>query len=663
MRRRVAILGGGMAGLAAAWRLSDPDGERPEVTVYQRGWRLGGKGASSRGPNGRIEEHGLHVWLGFYDNAFRLLRACYEELDRPGTDPGCPIKRWRDAFVPASSVGLGRTGDAGSPFWVAEFPENEQLPGGPPGADEPTATDFLERGLALLGRFGGSLDPATGPTPRVALTASPTHPSLRRRRISPSTELLQGARAGLQAVVGNGVAARRTAELLELLTTMLRGTIADRLAIRGYGAVDHLDLREWLRAHGASQAALAAPIMHGHYDLSFAYEDGDPARPRFAAGLALHLTMKMFFDYKGALFWKMRAGMGDVVFAPLYQALRERGVRFRFFHRLDRLRLAPDGGSVDEVDLARQVRVYGEEYDPLVRVGGLPVFPDRPDLGQLDAGKELLGHDLESHRCTWPDAERLTLAAGRDYDALVLAVSVGMVPHTCAELLAADERWRSMVERVATVGTQAFQLWLRADERSLGWRSSAATVTGCGEPFDTFGSLSQTLPFEAWPERERPLTAASFCGTMPEREIGAAVDPRGAVRSSAERFLDRCGAGLWPGAATADGGFPWDLLCAPGGDAVAGPERFGTQYWRANVDPSDRYVLALPGSGPYRLPADGSGLDNLYLAGDWIDNGLNAGCIESAVLGGLQAANAVEGRRPDAGTSGGYRPRGAPAHA
>ena len=86
---RVAILGGGMAGLATAWRLSEP-GWREEIeaiTVYQRGWRLGGKGASSRGVHGRIEEHGLHLWLGYYENAFRLLRECYAELDRPATDP------------------------------------------------------------------------------------------------------------------------------------------------------------------------------------------------------------------------------------------------------------------------------------------------------------------------------------------------------------------------------------------------------------------------------------------------------------------------------------------------------------------------------------------------------------------------------------------------
>ena len=345
MRRRVAILGGGMAGLAAAWRLSDPDGERPEVTVYQRGWRLGGKGASSRGPNGRIEEHGLHVWLGFYDNAFRLLRSCYEELDRPHTDPECPIQGWRDAFVPASEIGLGRTGETDSSIWLAQFPENDRLPGGGSGAEELTTADFLERGLGLLGRFGGSLDPPSTPAPRAVLTSSPTHPALARRDVAAGRGAVAGGAAGLRAVSRAG-AARRTAELVELLVTMLRGIIADRLTIRGYTEVDHLDLREWLARHGASRGAIESPIVHGHYDLSFAYEGGDTARPRFPAGLALHLTMRMFLDYKGALFWKMRAGMGDVVFAPLYQALRRRGVRFRFFHRLDHLHLSPDGRSV-----------------------------------------------------------------------------------------------------------------------------------------------------------------------------------------------------------------------------------------------------------------------------------------------------------------------------
>src|SRR4029453_11438476 len=73
-RERVVILGGGMAGLATAWELSAGDwrSRLESITVYQRGWRLGGKGASSRGRYGRIEEHGLHVLLGYYDATFRV---------------------------------------------------------------------------------------------------------------------------------------------------------------------------------------------------------------------------------------------------------------------------------------------------------------------------------------------------------------------------------------------------------------------------------------------------------------------------------------------------------------------------------------------------------------------------------------------------------------
>ena len=647
-----------MAGLAAAWRLSDPDAEPAEVTVYQRGWRLGGKGASSRGPNGRIEEHGLHVWLGFYDNAFRLLRSCYQELDRPSTDPACPIQDWRDAFVPASEIGLGRPEQSESPIWLARFPENDRLPGEAVAADELSAVDFLERGLALLGRLGGSLD-SDPASPRAVLTLSPRHPGLPPRGAPPGGGLWQGARAGLRAVARDRVAAHRSSDFVELMLTMLRGTVADRLTVRGYHAVDHLDLHEWLAGHGASRRALASPLVRGHYDLSFAYEDGDATRPRFPAGLALHLTMRMFLDYKGAMFWKMRAGMGDVVFAPLYQALRRRGVRFRFFHRLDHLHLGPDRRSVRGVTMGRQANVAGDDYNPLVRIRGLPVFADRPDLAQLDAGAELLGHDLESQHCGWPDAGRVTLEAGRDYDELVLAVSVGMLPHTCGEMLDVSERWRSMVDRVGTVATQAFQTWLRADERSLGWPSAAATVTGCGQPFDTFASLSQTLPFEDWPDDKRPLTSAAFCAALPEAAIRGAEDPREVVRSNALRFLQTQSQKLWPGAVGDDGGFRWDLLCADGPAFASGQARFDSQYWRANIDPSDRYVQSLPGTDPYRLRADGSGFDNLFLAGDWIDSGLNAGCIEAATLGGLQAANAINGRHLDDGTSGGYRPLGA----
>ena len=416
-------------------------------------------------------------------------------------------------------------------------------------AMELSAVDFLERGLsagrAVRGFAGLGSDGAAQSGADVIPQAIPDSLQVARR---PAPSCCGAPGPGCARWPEMGRPLGRSSEFIELMLTMLRGTVADRLTVRGYNAIDHLDLRNWLARHGASRRALDSPLVRGHYDLSFAYEDGDPTRPRFPAGLALHLTMRMFLDYKGAMFWKMRAGMGDVVFAPLYQALRRRGVRFRFFHRLDHLHLAPDGRSVRAVSLGRQANVPGDDYDPLVRIRGLPVFADRPDLAQLDAGEELLGHDLESQDCGWPDAGRVTLAAGHDYDALVLAVSVGMVPHTCGELLDASERWRSMVERVGTVATQAFQTWLRVDERSLGWRSAAATVTGCGEPFDTFASQSQTLPFEDWPDDERPLTATSFCAALPETAIREAAEPREVVRANAVRFLESRGPMLWPGA-------------------------------------------------------------------------------------------------------------------
>jgi hypothetical protein len=110
--------------------------------------------------------------------------------------------------------------------------------------------------------------------------------------------------------------------------------------------------------------------------------------------------------------------------------------------------------------------------------------------------------------------------------------------------------------------------------------------------------------------------------------------------------------GFTCGGSTRDGDFRWDILHDPA--EGQGEARLESQYLRANIDPSDRYVLSLPGTGRYRLRADESGYSNLVLAGDWIDSGLNAGCIEAAVMSGIEAANAVLGRPLLEGISGFY---------
>jgi uncharacterized protein with NAD-binding domain and iron-sulfur cluster len=74
--------------------------------------------------------------------------------------------------------------------------------------------------------------------------------------------------------------------------------------------------------------------------------------------------------------------------------------------------------------------------------------------------------------------------------------------------------------------------------------------------------------------------------------------------------------------------------------------RFTSQFWTANVNPSDRYVLFLPGSIKYRISPLDNTYDNLTIAGDWTDCGFNAGCVEAAVMSGRLAAHAISHSPP-----------------
>src|SRR5262249_49094441 len=146
---------------------------------------------------------------------------------------------------------------------------------------------------------------------------------------------------------------------------------------RGFRALNDEDFLDWIMRHGAPPEVAEFAFIRGLYDLVFA--DASPqARGRrgVSAGVATFLTTKMFFEYRGAIFWKMAAGMGDVVFAPLYQALRARGVRFALFHRIDALRLSADRTRIGAVELEREADV--DAYEPLARFGGLPCFPATP---------------------------------------------------------------------------------------------------------------------------------------------------------------------------------------------------------------------------------------------------------------------------------------------
>lgn len=676
---QIAIVGGGCAGLAAAFELSRPaHAGRHRITVYQQGWRLGGKGASGRGVAGRIEEHGLHVWLGFYENAFRLIREAYDEL---AAHPlGSPYGDWREAFLPEPDIGVfAPDGATGWQLWRSRFPPRPGLPGDPdPELPEDPMRGYVAGALAMLRALllDTVAEPPGAPSEPDDDWAASVRTMLDRGLLLGSTFLTQSLLllgVGLEKMVRGAEQgalldlAEQTAKALrdwtqkrfladhpdrhiwlvaELVMASLVGTVRHRLIAHpeGLDSLDDWDCRDWLRANGASEAAVQSPFVQGMYDLAMAYEDGDAARPRIAAGAALRGTVRMFFGYRGALFWRMRAGMGDVVFAPLYECLRRRGVTFRFFHRLTDIELAETQDHVSALHFDAQAALIAErsDYDPLITVAGRPCWPAEPRWDSLQRGETLAGVDLESHDRSEPVA-KVALAVGRDFDFVVLAVGVAALPDVAGAILRHNPRWRAMVDRVKTVATQSFQIWLRDDLATLGWNSDVPIASGFAKPFDTWCDMRHVIPEEGWRDagREPPGTAVYFCGVLADqsgqpkgREFERAA--RDAVRESAVSFLAGPATNLWPGLQRNWAGFA-------GSTDPTGGDGF---YWRANVVPSDRYTLCLPGATRWRISPLALDYDNLTVAGDWTANGLNTGCTESAVMSGMLAAHALSGSPP-----------------
>jgi uncharacterized protein with NAD-binding domain and iron-sulfur cluster len=435
----------------------------------------------------------------------------------------------------------------------------------------------------------------------------------------------------------------------------IRGILAEGLLFKpSLDELDQYDYDEWLTRYGAWEETLQSPMVRSVYDLVYAYPQGDITNPQLATGVALRIIINIFFRYKGAIMWKMQAGMGDTIFAPLYKVLKRRGVKFEFFHRVTALHLSEDQSAIARIDLNRQVTLT-QDYDPLIRVKGLLCWPSEPRYEYIDPtqAQALQANkiDLESFWTPWREQEtpatlhmRTHRPPPRDFDLVILGIALGALPYLCEELLQADktpsariasEKWQGMLERVKTVPTQGGQLWLKPTLSQLGWTMPSAVVGTYVEPLDTYADMTHLIPRENWPEHEYPHNLAYFTGVIADPGIPPANDyqfPAAAqalVEEQTQLFLRNHIGYLWPQATPPDNpdGLDDSLLLS--------------RFWRINIFPTERYVMSVPGSTEYRLKADESGFENLYLTGDWIRNGFNAGAIEPTVIAGLQAARAV----------------------
>jgi len=348
-KTRVLVLGGGMGGLAAAHALSDTDERRArfEVTVLSQGHYLGGKGANLRSADPqlgrRIEEHGLHVFFGFYHNALRLMRDVYAEANRaPADEPST----FDEAFRPEWRV----TFHDGAEAHEVRFPRTPATYG----AGRNSLAQQIEVLLELVRSIGGFAPGAGIPLMIASLIAR-----------------------GFGLNVGNRVAA----EVMAFALTLVKGVTDDVvLGGKSWDELDVHDFRSWMHDHrilGFPDLRQTA-IMQVPYDGVFAYEGADQNQPVLSAGVAARGLLKLVSDYERAPYHTMMAGMGEAVFLPMFEVLRARGVTIEMFTKVKELRM--HGGRAAEVVIARQATVTAGQhtYDPVELVAGQKTWRREP---------------------------------------------------------------------------------------------------------------------------------------------------------------------------------------------------------------------------------------------------------------------------------------------
>ncbi len=673
-KQKIAVIGGGVGAITAVYAIiQTPDWEKSfDITIYQMGWRNGGKGASGRNARfgQRIEEHGLHVWAGFYDNAFRNMRRCYEQLVQLGLrKESDPLGSMDKAFKPLSHLFLAErvptTSLDDNPWrpWVIDLPGNTKQPGSE--TRVPGPFQMMLRILEIIIEFMKKGELEDGPHRQLGI-ALPTglladHEAIHRQVSAMPADPTQHATRDTNALLDfiakaqAAVHAMETAEniqddakrrglfLVDIGLAYMRGVVGSDTFTNGYDVLDQWEFTDWLRLNNASDLALDWVAIRGCYDFVFGFPQGNTDRQGdTGAGTAVRAMSRLIFTYSTAIFHKMQAGMGDTIFAPYYQVLSALGVKFEFFCAARDLHLNDTGTRIDRLSMVRQAKVKTGRYAPLVDVGGLPCWPSEPLWSQLVDGEVLKkqGADFECEKSP-PTGTPFALERGRDFDIVLLGASLGSLPYMTRELTRASDRWRMMLDRVKTVGTHAAQLWLTKSAKDMGWDSRVAAhndpkaippaplrtiITGFAEPLDTWADMSHLIPHEDW-STPGPASISYFCAPAPD---GETLEEFNATVAS---WMDKDLPDLWPKAKTR-GKFDKGLFYESPEAAV---------YSRVNMYGSERYVLSVTNSVYHRLAPSESGFSNLYLAGDWTRCGLNAGCVEGATMSGIACASAITG--------------------
>lgn len=730
---KVVIFGGGVGALSAAVGLVEVNKARKlnrsnkpqyDIHIYQRGWRLGGKCASGRNAEygERIEEHGLHIWAGFYETAFSIMRtALKDNASTTNTDVELnKLFRRQDMVLFKDKHVTDALG-----CWPLWFQPDEREKEAFPGQDDlwssrspmPSPLTLIARVFLLLGVpftamekhwLSGdvtieNLEQKVGLDQcrqllRMIEDANPQseyHSILQvllDRMFDPESgacignlkelelglaKLSKQSRADWSDGHPDGLSPdlRMINSLIELVgivcLQMIRYgvlTEEDGKIVPDFSKVDDIEILDFVSENDPHLRN--SPVLEAFFEYAFAYRFGSKRNPTGSACSVLEGSVQLLSGYRKGFFFKGLYGMGDLLCTPIYTYLKNNGVHVHFFHNVTRLVPSQDGASVERIEIDQQVSLRNSNYDPLVNVKGFGCWPSEPKWDQLAAGtsKEV---DYESVYGPQPTpVKKLTLThdpsgGATCFNHVIFGISAGSLQLLCQEMFQQKKEWRDTLANLETTRTKAFQLWFNeklGDMNPAFSEDNSETnymfgrkgddigpiVTLLPEPFDTYSDMSQTLKHEDWPTQQGPKNVAYFCSAMPDPEYGGPIDePNHAydyVFDEASRWLQSQGPILFPNAFDQGGKLkPGALHSAAEHDTVV-LSALQQQYFRANIDPSERYVLSPPGNLRNRREAGDTCYNNLFFAGDWTKvANMNAGCVECAAMSGLDAAAAISG--------------------
>jgi uncharacterized protein with NAD-binding domain and iron-sulfur cluster len=655
-RKRVIIIGAGLGGLAAAWRLSTRSDV--DIIVYEASWVPGGKAASGRkhpepsfGEPHLIEEHGLHMLFGTYHETWRMLADCYRELNRP---VHYAFRRIEEAFTPQRRIAFDLPARRNQPREHWGFVP-EQHPGNPwddVERDQPTGDTHR---LQVMARRL-DLQPQWLLTDAVNITGAAARPrdlsqqrtfrtwSIAERKMdadasdqlkkmrgwaghagslySPMTDVifrLSRPELTLQQLLRLATNARRTTEVIDLGFAILDGTrelrqncqcAANRQQCECLDQLNDQDLREWLKKAGWSDTNDA--IVRGFYAGFFAL-DGE-----LAAGVGLRAILRVLFDYRGSLVYRMESGMGEVVVAPIYRTLRKRNVKFRFLTRLAGLEVS--GNRVSTLHFER-LATLPKDYEPVKTVdslhGTIEYLPTTPP-GNAGVPAAPSGEFHQMHR-RWPtsgEEERIDVG---DNDVVILAVPPKVL-NNVASALKTNSRWKDFLDgpsRTKSRPIASVQVWREVDAASGRNPITGAVAAGHTRPFEIWADMSHLISHEGSPHFANEVSF--ICGPSDNGERG---DTQQAEIDRAEQLAK-------------------DWLSTETNYMLKRPGEERHRYVAASLEPSDEYVLSLPNTIATRIDPADTGFTNLTVAGDWVKSDLDCGCVEAAVTGGIRAAQFI----------------------